>query len=150
MESSSKENICRRICNSSLHVSLVDMGRYDTNYWKSVGESYDIVLQKFGTPIKVETDTTCFKAYYENINIICYTNGSTYLAEITDPDIRFGILKIGVGSSKGIVEGMYRFKKKLVDLDENEFGINDGANTIVFEYDEQNRVKKMYLSKWYW
>lgn len=72
------------------------------------------------------------------------------MAEITDPDIRFGILKIGVGSSKGIVEGMYRFKKKLVDLDENEFGINDGANTIVFEYDEQNRVKKMYLSKWYW
>ncbi len=125
-------------------------GNYDMNYWKNIGDSYNAVLQKFGEPIKVEIDTTCFKAYFENMNVVCYDNGSTYLAEITDPDIRFGILKIGVGTPKRVVEGIYHFKRKFIDLDENEFGVNDGVVSITFEYDENDCVKKMYLCNWYW
>lgn len=126
-------------------------GEYEQDYWKDIGSNYEEVVDKFGEPIKLEYEETCFWAYYDNLAIVCYNKkGTTYLADITDSYIRFGFLNIGVGSHKNIIEGIYCLKKKIIDVNENQLGVVDGMNTIVFEYDENNRVKKMYLSRWYY
>ena len=147
--------ICRRIF-ISVFVLLCFLliwwkwGMYDLNYWKNIGRNYNEVLQKFGAPQKVEPNTTCFKAYFKDIKVVCSNNGSIYLAEIENRNIRFGIFNIGIGSSKKNIEKIYFYKKKIIDLKENEFGVVDGVNTITFVYDENNCVKKMYVCKWYY
>ena len=64
-------------------------------------------------------------------------------ARITDPDIRFGILRIGVGSSKTEVMLAFGLKKKLINEFENEYAVQNGMYAISFFFDENDRVYKI-------
>lgn len=125
-------------------------GEYEKNYWGKIGENSDDVILNFGTPIDIDYEETCFEMHYNGMDVLCYSNGTTYLADIFDSNLRFGILNIGVGSPRKLVENIFVFKKKIIDVGENEYGIVDGINTVVFEYDQDDKVKRMYISRWYY
>lgn len=129
---------------------LLKWGEYDLDYWEDISDKYEEVTERFGEPNQLIYEEKYYCAYYDEIEIVCYNNGTTYLAIITDEDIRFGFLNIGIGSHKTLIEGIYCLKEKMIDLNENEIGIKDGIDTIIFEYDENDKVKKIYLSRWYW
>ena len=85
-----------------------------------------------------ETDT--FK--FEDIE---YTFIGNYMesVRITDPDIRFGILQIGVGSSKKEVMLAYGLKETLSNEEENEYAVQNGIYSTSFYFDENDRVYKI-------
>ena len=62
---------------------------------------------------------------------------------ITDPGIRFGILQIGVGSSKKEVMLAYGLKETLSNEEENEYAVQNGIYSTSFYFDENDRVYKI-------
>lgn len=121
-------------------------GEY-TNYWKKIGRNYNQVVEKWGNPKDIEQEELYDKVYYEGIELTCEGKNHewVHLAVIENPDVRFGFLKIGVGSSETTVETIYRLKDKLDTKDDNSFGVIDGITYLTFEYDSNRRVKRMYL-----
>ena len=112
----------------------VKYGMY-TNYWKATGYTYDDVIEKYGEPDEIVND-----GYYNRLY------QSVYLTIGEDETIKLGVFNIGVGSPRNTVEAVYYFKKHLIVEDENSFAIEDGGFYITFEYDENDMVKKMYIS----
>ncbi len=74
-----------------------------------------------------------------------YTFIGNYMesVRITDPGIRFGILQIGVGSSKKEVMLAYGLKKTLSNEEENEYAVQNGLYSTSFYFDENDRVYKI-------
>ena len=75
-----------------------------------------------------------FDVYDINFDGIEYTFGAKYpySARITDPNIRFGILKIGVGSPRWEVMLAYGLKAPLENDEKNQYNVQNGiyANRI--------------------
>ena len=74
-----------------------------------------------------------------------YTFGPKYpdSARITDPNIRFGILKIGVGSPRWEVMLAYGLKKPLKNIRDNQYSVQNGIYATTFYFDENDRVYKI-------
>ena len=125
----------------------VKYGMY-TNYWKTTGYTYDDVIEKFGEPNEIVNDGYYDRLYYEGREVWCLESGSqsVYLTIVEDETIKLGVFNIGVGSPRNTVEAVYFFKKHLIVEDENSFAIEDWGFYITFEYDENDMVKKMYIS----
>lgn len=121
-------------------------GEY-TNYWKKIGRNYNQVVKKWGNPKDIEQEELYDKVYYEGIELTCDGKNHewVHLAVIENPNVRFGFLKIGVGSSETMVETVYCLKKKLDTGDNDSFGVIDGITYLTFEYDSNRKVKRMYL-----
>lgn len=64
-------------------------------------------------------------------------------ARITSPNIRFGILKIGVGSPKWEVMLAYGLKKPLKNDKKNQYSVQNGIYATTFYFDENDQVYKM-------
>ena len=84
----------------------------------------------------------CEDIKFEDIE---YTFIGNYMesVRITDPGIRFGILQIGVGSSKKEVMLAYGLKKTLSNEEENEYAVQNGLYSTSFYFDENDRVYKI-------
>ena len=89
-------------------------------------------------------DFNCFFRQSKQ-EILEYTFIGNYMesVRITDPDIRFGILQIGVGSSKKEVMLAYGLKETLSNEEENEYAVQNGIYSTSFYFDENDRVYKI-------
>ena len=62
---------------------------------------------------------------------------------VTDPNIRFGILKIGVGSTRREVMLAYGIKKKLKNDKGNAYSVQNGVYVTTFYFNDNDRVYKI-------
>ena len=116
-------------------------GLHDFNYF--FRQSKQEILEKDGEPVNREKlYGNCEDIKFEDIE---YTFIGNYpeSVRITDPDIRFGILQIGVGSSKKEVMLAYGLKKTLSNEEENEYVVQNGIYSTSFYFDENDRVYKI-------
>ncbi len=116
-------------------------GLHDFNYF--FRQSKQEILEKDGEPVNREKlYGNCEDIKFEDIE---YTFIGNYMesVRITDPDIRFGILQIGVGSSKKEVMLAYGLKKTLSNEEENEYAVQNGLYSTSFYFDENDRVYKI-------
>ena len=116
-------------------------GLHDFNYF--FRQSKQEILEKDGEPVNREKlYGNCEDIKFEDIE---YTFIGNYMesVRITDPDIRFGILQIGVGSSKKEVMLAYGLKKTLSNEEENEYAVQNGLYSTSFYFDANDRVYKI-------
>ena len=116
-------------------------GLHDFNYF--FRQSKQEILEKDGEPVSREKlYGNCKDIKFEDIE---YTFIGNYpeSVRITDPDIRFGILQIGVGSSKKEVMLAYGLKKTLSNEEENEYAVQNGLYSTSFYFDANDRVYKI-------
>ncbi len=116
-------------------------GLHDFNYF--FRQSKQEILEKDGEPVNREKlYGNCEDIKFEDIE---YTFIGNYpeSVRITDPDIRFGILQIGVGSSKKEVMLAYGLKKTLSNEEENEYAVQNGLYSTSFYFDANDRVYKI-------
>ena len=101
------------------------------------------ILEKNGEPIQREAlNDDCECIAFDGVDYI-FILDSPESARITDPDILFGILRIGVGSSKTEVMLAFGLKKRLINECENEYSVQNGIYAISFYFDENDRVYKI-------
>ena len=116
-------------------------GLHDFNYF--FRQSKQEILEKDGEPVNREKlYGNCEDIKFEDIE---YTFIGNYMesVRITDPGIRFGILQIGVGSSKKEVMLAYVLKKTLSNEEENEYAVQNGLYSTSFYFDANDRVYKI-------
>lgn len=116
-------------------------GLHDFNYF--FRQSKQEILEKDGEPVNREKlYGNCEDIKFEDIE---YTFIGNYMesVRITDPGIRFGILQIGVGSSKKEVMLAYGLKKTLSNEEENEYAVQNGLYSTSFYFDANDRVYKI-------
>ena len=110
---------------------------------RKIVEKLEEILEKDGEPVSREKlYGNCEDIKFEDIE---YTFIGNYMesVRITDPDIRFGILQIGVGSSKKEVMLAYGLKETLSNEEENEYAVQNGIYSTSFYFDENDRVYKI-------
>lgn len=120
-------------------------GRSD--FHKIFYETKQEILEKNGEPIKREAlYGDCEDIVFEDIE---YTFISEYpeSARITDPNIRFGILRIGVGASQKEVMLAFGLKDKLLNEKEDVYGFQNGAYRVSFFFDENDKVYKISFGR---
>ena len=117
-------------------------------YWEEIGgRNYEQIVEKYGGPNEIKEKGNYDEIYYDEM--VFHRGGPRCnrvdFVIIEDETIRFGILNIGVGSSKSTIEAVYFFKPKLQPVGENSFAVTDWTNDITFEFDEDDKVKKIYV-----
>lgn len=104
--------------------------------------SYNDIIEVKGTPLWVEEVEAEMKVlHYSDYAVTVYENNGEFWAGeliISNPDIRFGSKKIGVGSSKAEVEKAYFPIEQFV----SEEGIYyvDGIMCVEYCFDEEDIV----------
>ena len=120
-------------------------GRSD--FHKILYQTKTEILENRGEPISREVlYGDCEDIVFEDIE---YTFISEYpeSARITDPNIRFGVLRIGVGSSKREVMLAFGLKDKLLNEKEDVYGFQNGAYRVSFFFDENDKVYKISFGR---
>ncbi|MDE7476578.1 MAG: hypothetical protein K2M91_01275, partial [Lachnospiraceae bacterium] len=114
------------------------------------------IIQANGTPDEIweENLSTIILKYlqYDDGRLFVFnrTNISLDLCriEITNPDYRFGWMKIGIGTSKNVVEFAYRNSYRGLyqdELNKKRYHVEDGNCDIAFYYDHEGKVSKIIL-----
>ena len=120
-------------------------GMHDFNSF--FNQSKQEILEKKGEPISREA----LYGGWEDIvfDDIEYTFISEYpeSARITDPDIRFGILRIGVGSSRREVMLAFGLKDRFIPESDDAYGFQNGIYRVGLYFDENDRVYKITCGK---
>ena len=65
---------------------------------------------------------------------------------ITGNQYKFGIWKIGVGTSRKRIESIYKHIRKIKDLPNDEFGIIEGDTWVWFKFDKNNNVSQINIT----
>lgn len=116
-------------------------GRYD--FQRFFNQTKQGVLEENGKPNSREP----LASNGEEIKFdgVDYTFGPKYpdSARIIDPNIRFGILKIGVGSPRWEVMLAYGLKAPLENDEKNQYNVQNGIYATTFYFDENNCVYKI-------
>ena len=124
---------------------------YEKDYFSRVGFgdlcSYEEVVCKKGEPLKIEKKEGWGSiVYYDGVEFGC-SNVQDWIVEyikVTGAQYRFGIWKVGVGTTRKKIESVYRHKIKWSTKDEIE--VCEGETWINFEFNENNHVKAIYIS----
>ena len=74
----------------------------------------------------------------------CIESGILDYAKVTGKQYRFGMWKIGVGSTRKKVESVYRHKIQWST--DTIVQICEGETWVKFEFDENNIVKAIYIA----
>lgn len=127
---------------------------YQTDYFSKlgIGEShlYDSIVQKKGKPLSVQQNN-------DKDWIVCYNGlkirygeqietGALKCVTITGDQYKFGIWKIGVGTSRKKIESVYKHIRKIKDLPDDEFGVIEGETWVWFKFDEKNNVSQINIT----
>ena len=105
------------------------------------------ILEENGEPVNREPlSNGCETITFDDVEYT-FISERPESARITDPDIRFGILRIGVGSSKTEVMLAFGLKKKLIDEPENSCGFENGIYRTTIFFDENDRVYKICFGR---
>lgn len=127
---------------------------YQIDYFSKLGigksHLYSSIIQAKGEPLQIMQDN-------EENWIICYNGlkfrygkqiqtGVFKCVTITGSQYRFGIWKIGIGTSRKKVESVYKHIRKINDLPKNEFGVIEGDTWVWFKFDGNNRISQIDLT----
>lgn len=136
------------ICMAIVLFLVAKYKQYD-DYWEKAGKSYEDMLRLKGEPDSIEDDRGNCIVHYNDMEY-CYWSMNAqrpYLIEIRDKDVRFTPFRIGIGTQRNVVEAVYYLKKKeKAYVDEHTYGVTDWLVTIIFEFDQEDRVEKMWIS----
>lgn len=117
-----------------------------------VGQShlYDSIVQNKGEPLSVEqNDDQNWILCYDGLTIKFGSQletGALECVSITGDQYKFGIWKIGVGTSRKKIESVYRHIRKIKDLPNDEFGIIEGDTWVWFKFDENDNVSQIDIT----
>lgn len=117
-------------------------------YWGEIGgRNYEQIVEKYGEPNEIKKNNNYDELYYDELVFHCVGSERNRVdfVIIEDEAIRFGILNIGVGSSKSTIKAIYFFKPQLQPVRGNSFAVTDWVNDVTFEFDEDDKVKKIYV-----
>ena len=126
---------------------------YEKDYFGKVGlpsgHLYRSVVEKMGEPIWIEKKEDWGDiVHYDGVEFgyTCIESGILDYAKVTGEQYRFGMWRIGVGSTRKKVESVYRHIKKIHGMRDNEVGVIDGLRWVTYVFDENDIVKEIYLS----
>ena len=126
---------------------------YEKDYFGKVGlpsgHLYRSVVEKLGEPIWIEKKADWGDiVHYDGVEFgyTCIESGILDYAKVTGKQYRFGMWRIGVGSTRKKVESVYRHIKKIHGMRDNEVGVIDGLRWVTYVFDENDIVKEIYLS----
>ena len=121
-----------------------------TDYWAVVGRKYEQIYEIMGKPIYIIDKKIYKELHYDSITYYCAgTLGWVKHVTIEDKNIRFGIFNIGIGSNKSLIKKVYFFKKKKYNGiydGQDIIGIQEGFTIVNYEFDEEGKVKRIYLN----
>ncbi len=125
--------------------------RYEKDYFGKVGlpraKLYESVVEKMGEPLRIEEKNGWgHVVHYDGLEFgyTCIKSGALEYVKVAGKQYRFGMWKIGVGSTRKEVESVYRHKIKWSK--EDHIQVCEGETWIEFQFDENNIVKCIYLT----
>ena len=125
---------------------------YEKDYFGKVGlpknHLYKSVVEKMGEPLRIEkTEDGYYIVHYNGLELGTGIKlGIVQYVKVTGEQYRFGMWRIGVGSTRKKVESVYRHIKKIHGMRDNEVGVIDGLRWVTYVFDENDIVKEIYLS----
>ena len=133
---------------------------YEKDYFGKVGlpraKLYESVVEKMGEPLRIEkTEDGYYIVHYNGLELGTGIKlGIVQYVKVTGEQYRFGMWRIGVGSTRKEVESVYRHKIQWSTDEEIEVCDYDYENKefiysepwLNFEFDENNLVKAIYIS----
>ena len=125
---------------------------YEKDYFGKVGlpsgHLYRSVVEKMGEPLRIEkTEDGYYIVHYNGLELGTGIKlGIVQYVKVTGEQYRFGMWRIGVGSTRKKVESVYRHIKKIHGMRDNEVGVIDGLRWVTYVFDENDIVKEIYLS----
>ncbi|MDO4504499.1 MAG: hypothetical protein Q4B84_05135 [Clostridia bacterium] len=123
---------------------------YEKDYFGKVGlpEShlYKSVVEKMGEPLRIEETEDGYIVYYNGLEFAygSIETGAIKYVKVTGKQYRFGMWRIGVGSTRKKVESVYRHKIQWST--DTIVQICEGETWVKFEFDENNIVKAIYIA----
>ena len=124
---------------------------YEKDYFGKVGlpsgHLYRSVVEKMGEPIWIEKKEDWGDiVHYDGVEFgyTCIESGILDYVKVTGKQYRFGMWKIGVGSTRKKVESVYRHKIQWST--DTIVQICEGETWVKFEFDENNIVKAIYIA----
>ena len=123
---------------------------YEKDYFGKVGlpEShlYESVVEKMGEPLRIEkTEDGYYIVHYNGLELGTGIKlGIVQYVKVTGEQYRFGMWRIGVGSTRKEVESVYRHKIQWST--DTIVQICEGETWVKFEFDENNIVKAIYIA----
>ena len=125
---------------------------YEKDYFGKVGlpraKLYESVVEKMGEPLRIEkTEDGYYIVHYNGLELGTGIKlGIVQYVKVTGEQYRFGMWRIGVGSTRKKVESVYKHIKKIHGMRDNEVGVIDGLRWVTYVFDENDIVKEIYLS----
>ena len=132
-------------------------GTYVNDYHAYIGirdlARFDLVIETFGEPLSIDSITDArADVVFDGITFIfnhgqgglsyLETHGMVVGIMITDPDIRFGRMRIGVGSTRFNIRFAYWLLYRTWFWQNDErLEVVDGDTWLKFDFDENNRVR---------
>ncbi len=127
---------------------------YQSDYYSELGigqnHLYSGVVQKKGEPLKVwQNDNGDWIVSYDGLDIRYgkQLKGIFECVTITGNQYRFGIWKIGIGTSRKKIESIYKHMNKLKDLPKDEFGVIEGYTWVRFKFDKDGNVSQIKITQ---
>ena len=124
---------------------------YEKDYFGKVGlpraKLYESVVEKMGEPLRIEEKNDWgYVVHYDGLELgyPCIELGALEYVKVTGKQYRFGMWKIGVGSTRKKVESVYRHKIQWST--DTIVQICEGETWVKFEFDENNIVKAIYIA----
>ena len=122
-------------------------GIYGKNDFNNLfNQSKEEILKNYGNPIEDKMlNTRSERLTYDKIDFIVSSSSPQKpdSIRVTDPNIRFGILKIGVGSTRREVMLAYGLKKTLKNDKGNAYSVQNGVYVTTFYFNDNDRVYKI-------
>jgi hypothetical protein len=110
---------------------------------------YEEIISDKGVPIRSKKVGGELKVYYDGLTLVFKEGSPDYFlirAEITGKQFRYGIGSIGIGSTRNQIQDAYRNIRKVIDLDKDEYGVIDNGVWVLFEFNSDDKVKKIMLT----
>ena len=123
---------------------------YEKDYFGKVGlpknHLYKSVVEKMGEPLRIEkTEDGYYIVHYNGLELGTGIKlGIVQYVKVTGEQYRFGMWRIGVGSTRKEVESVYRHKIQWST--DTIVQICEGETWVKFEFDENNIVKAIYIA----
>ena len=125
---------------------------YEKDYFGKVGlpraKLYESVVEKMGEPLRIEkTEDGYYIVHYNGLELGTGIKlGIVQYVKVTGEQYRFGMWRIGVGSTRKEVESVYRHITKSTGLPQNCLGVIEGLRWITYEFDENDIVREIRFS----
>lgn len=140
--------VCLLIIFTNRILSDGSMRYYKTVGIKAASHTYEDIVKELGSGERTSKSNEEI-LQYDGFSVVFPSDdpqAKLKRVEVTGEDIRFGEKSVGVGSSKDEITKVYQKMKKIQDLPEFAEGYVDGTVWVVFFYDQNNTVRKIFIT----